>query len=158
MVAAGLIATCLTAAALLLLSKPATGLAYFDKGKVPSTFTVGMSYPNLPETSVCRRLQTYISRDSDRFKAEMVINSDPAISFANSDARIMCSRMQSKLGLLKKLFTGNFTVLKAWADFPDSDLSGDAGSLHYDGNIINRLFIFLTSFLCVYIASLPLSP
>lgn len=137
MVSPGLITAGMIAAALLLLSsKPATALAYFNKGTLPSTFTVGMSYPNLPETSVCRRLQTYISRDSDRFRAEMVTNSDPTINFANSDARIMSSRMQSQLGLLKHMFTGSFTVLKGWADFPDPDLSNDTGSLHYDGRSI----------------------
>ena len=125
------IAATLMTLALLLPDKHANALI-FDKGTFPSSLTVGMKYPNLPETTVCRRLQSYIHRGSDRYRTELVTNSDLTINFANSDARLMSSRMQSKLGLLRKMFTGNFTVTKAWTQFPDPELS-DPGSLHYDG-------------------------
>ena len=141
-----IIAASLVAVALLLPSDRLAIALDFNKGTCPSTFTVGMSYPNLPETTVCRQLQTYISRDSDRFRIEMVTNVDTTINFANSDARIMCSRMQSKLGQLRKAFTGSFTVLKAWAEYPDPNIT-EPGSLHYDGKRFHSLSLLFLSYL-----------
>ena len=129
-----------------LLPAPAVGQQDFTITQVP-TFRVGVFYPGRSnaraedaETQTCRAITDRIDRNSARYNNELVRNTATNINFATSDARIMSSRMQSRLDDLARRYRDRFgrtmTVLKAWTPYPDSDLSGDDKSLHYEGEKI----------------------
>ena len=110
----------------------------FTRAQVPDPFEVGDFYPPRPEVEVCRPIRDYIDRNSARFTNELVTNTNADIVFSTSDSRIMSSRMQSRLNSLASLYrqeTGRrMTVLRAWTQFPDTQIS-DSKSLHYEGEI-----------------------
>ena len=112
----------------------------FSAAPIPNPFRRGDMYPPRTEIQVCRPIQDYIDRGSQRFDTQLVTNNNPDIIFATADSRIMSSRLQSRLNRLASAFYsgGNLyppmRVLKVWTPFPDSDLTGDTGSLHYEGN------------------------
>jgi len=102
-------------------------------------FRVGIFYPTRPgesaeqtEISLCRAIVDHIDRDSPRYRNELVYNTNSKISFQTADSHIMSSRMQSKLGVLEGLSNVRMTVLKAWTQFPDSELQNNE-SLNYEG-------------------------
>ena len=99
---------------------------------IPDPFLPGDSYPNRLETDVCRPIFDHILRNSARFINELVLNTNRHIRFDTEDARLMTSRMQTRLGKLRELYRGGFRVLKAWTEFPDNEVS-DNSSLHYEG-------------------------
>ena len=108
----------------------------FTTAEVPDPFRVNDFYPPRPEVEVCRPIRDYIDRNSARFTNELVTNTNADITFSTADSRIMSSRMQSRLNSLATLYrqqTGRrMTVLRAWTQFPDSQVSDDK-SLHYEG-------------------------
>ena len=127
-----------------LLPPPVVGQQDFTITQVP-TFRVGIFYPGRSnaraadaEIQTCRAITDRIDRNSARYNNELVTNTANDINFANNDARVMSSRMQSRLGDLARRYSNSFgrrmTVLKAWTPFPDADLSGDDQSLHYEGD------------------------
>ena len=129
-----------TAAALLLLLPAAVlGQSDFDYSQqpIPIPFELGDRYPDRPETDVCRPIFDYILRDSARFTNELVFNTNPSVTFATTDSRRMTSRMQTRLDRLLEIYDGEFTVLKAWTEFPDSEVV-DSLSLHYEGEQLLR--------------------
>ena len=82
---------------------------------------------------MCRPIVDHIDRNSARFRAELVTNTNSKISFATADSNIMSSRMQSRLDRLADLYTsGRMTIRKAWSQYPDSQLAG-VNSLHFEG-------------------------
>ena len=111
----------------------------FTGAQIPSVFRVGTLYPtrsNLnalaTEVAICRPIVDQIGRNSARFRAELVTNTNSKISFATADSRIMSSRMQSRLDTLANLYTERtMTIVKAWSQYPDSQLP--SLSLHYEG-------------------------
>ena len=126
----------LCAAMVLVLVSIVQGQQDFTTAEVPDPFRVGDFYPPRPEVEVCRPIRDYIDRNSARFTNELVTNTNPDIIFSTSDSRIMSSRMQSRLNSLASLYrqqTGRrMTVLRAWTQFPNAQISDDK-SLHYEG-------------------------
>ena len=102
---------------------------------IPDPFELGNGYPDRNEADVCRPIFDHIERDSARFKNELVKHVNPKIVFFNNDAHLMSSRMQMRLDGLREIYTGKFTVLKAWTQYPDSEVQ-DSASLHYEGTIL----------------------
>ncbi len=119
------------AAAVLLLEE---GLAQqgFEVEPVPNPFTLSSRYPDRNEEDVCRAIRDYIDQNTPRFTSELVTNGNSQIRFA-SGARVMSSRMQTRLNRLASLY-GTFRVQKAWSQFPDQDIQDDR-SLHYEGKL-----------------------
>ena len=123
---------------LLLLLHWNKGQQNFTHDQVP-IFTVGIFYPTRSgqsaeqaEISLCRAIVDYISRDTPRFRSELVYNTNSKINFQTEDSHIMSSRMQSKLGILEVLNSTRMTIQKAWRPFPDLELQNN-DSLHYEG-------------------------
>ena len=108
--------------------------AQFDYSQqpIPDPFQLGDRYPDREEVEVCRPIVDHIDRNSARFTNELVLNTNPSITFSNNDARLMTSRMQTRLDRLRQLYTRGFTVLKAWTQYPDPEVA-DIASLHYEG-------------------------
>lgn len=104
----------------------------YSQQPIPSPFRLGNRYPNRPETDVCRPIFDHILRNSDRFTNELVLNTNPQIAFETANSRRMTSRMQTRLDRLRQLYRGDFTVLKAWTQYPDPEVV-DSTSLHYEG-------------------------
>ena len=112
----------------------------FTRGQIPSTFSAGRFYPTRPlltnalatEAAICRPIADQIDRNSARFRAELITNTNSKITFATGNSRIMSSRMQSRLDTLADLYIGRrMTILKAWSQYADSQLP--SSSLHYEG-------------------------
>ena len=104
----------------------------FSRQPVPDPFRLGDRYPDRDEVVICRPITSYIRRDSVRFTNELVLNSHRRIKFKDADARLMSSRLQTRLNGLRRVFGGRFTVLKSWTDYPDPEIS-DIRSLHFEG-------------------------
>ena len=104
----------------------------YSQQPIPIPFLQGNSYPNRPETDVCRPIFNHVLRNSARFTNELVFNTNPHIKFATTDSRRMTSRMQTRLDRLREIYSGGFTVLKTWTQYPDSEVP-DPSSLHYEG-------------------------
>ena len=123
-----------TAAITLLLQTAVLAQSQFDYSQqpIPIPFVLGDRYPDRPETDVCRPIFDHILRDSARFTDELVYNANQQVTFATDDSRRMTSRMQTRLDRLREIYDGEFTVLKAWTEFPDSEVQNDL-SLHYEG-------------------------
>lgn len=113
---------------------PVGALTNFDYSEqpIPYPFRLHDRYPNREETDVCRPIFDHIQRNSARFTNELVLSTNPHIAFASVDARRMTSRMQTRLDRLSQLYIGDFTVLKAWTQYPDREVK-DSASLHYEG-------------------------
>ena len=132
---------CLLTLLLTLLTSSDAQQDFRSTAPIPNPFHRGNMYPPRSEIQVCRPIQDYISRGSQRFDTQLVTNSNPDITFATADSRIMSSRLQSRLNrLASNFYSGSnsyppMRVLKAWTPFPDPDLAGDDGSLHYEGII-----------------------
>lgn len=117
----------------------------FTTLQVP-TFVIGVFYPGRSsiateaEVETCRAITDRIDRNTARFNNELVTNPNNGITFATSDSRVMSSRMQSRLDRLADAYYAasgrRMTVLKAWTPFPDSDLSMESESLHYEGKAL----------------------
>ena len=107
---------------------------------VVPTFNVGTFYPSgegnarQVEDAVCGSITDRIRRNSVRYLSELVINSNSRITFATADSRVMSSRMKTTLNALTLTYTSNFTILKAWSQYPDSQLEGIKKSLHFEGD------------------------
>ena len=120
---------------------PTQGQQDFTTAQIPNPFRVGVFYPPRSEVEVCRPIRDYIDRNSARFTNELVTNTNADITFSTSDSRIMSSRMQSRLNSLATLYkqeTGRrMTVLRAWTQFPNAQIS-DSTSLHYEGECLQN--------------------
>ena len=126
------------AATAVLLALSVQGQQDFTIAAVPNPFQVGDFYPPRPEVEVCRPIRDYIDRNSARFMNELVANNNNNdITFSTADSRIMSSRMQSRLNSLASMYRphGRMTVLRAWTQFPSSQIN-NVMSLHYEGTNI----------------------
>ena len=98
----------------------------YTRGPVPDDFDVGEHYPARSEVEECRPIRLRIGRDSRLFRTNLVVNSNPNINFASSDAKRMTSRLQLRLNSLASLFYSRYrlqlTVHLAWVEYsPDDD-------------------------------------
>ena len=109
----------------------------YTRGPVPDNFQVGQHYPARSEMEECRPIRLRIGRDSRLFRTSLVVNSNPGIHFASSDAKRMTSRLQSRLNSLASLFYSRYqlrlTVHLAWVEYSPDDGVDDPQSLHYEG-------------------------
>lgn len=120
----------------------------FTLGQIPDPFEVGDFFPVTvegqdalaTEREVCRPIRDYIRRGSARFNSELLTYTTSRIDFADADSQIMTSRMQTRLETLVQLYRNEygrrqrFTVLRAYAEFPDPDIANPL-SLHYEGEL-----------------------
>jgi hypothetical protein len=108
----------------------------YTNGPVPDVFQMHQSYPDRSEIEECRPIRLRIERNSRRYHSDLLVNTNPDIDFADSDSRVMTSRMQSNLDALASLFYREFslriTVLKTWTEYGDPDIDDDQ-SLHFEG-------------------------
>lgn len=113
----------------------------YSRGPVPDQFRLLDRYPDRSEESQCRPIRLRIERDSRRYRRDLVFNANPDIMFADSDSRLMTSRLQSRLNALSELYRReyglSFRVLKAWTEEADPEVT-DPLSLHYEGELVSR--------------------
>ena len=112
-------------------------LFQYIRPPVPEEFTLGQYYPSRNETQECRPIRLRIARDSHQYRTTLVVNNNPDITFSNSDARVMTSRLQIRLNHLASRYSDEYsarlTVLRAWVEYSDDDGLDDPYSLHYEG-------------------------
>ena len=113
----------------------------YSLGPVPDQFRLLDRYPDRSEESQCRPIRLRIERDSRRYRRDLVFNANPDIMFVDSDARLMTSRLQSRLNALSDLYRREYglglRVVKAWTEEADAEVT-DPLSLHYEGNWLAR--------------------
>ena len=111
----------------------------YSRGPVPQQFRFNMSYPARTEMEECRPIRLRIQRNTRLFRTRLIVNTNGDIIFNNSDARIMTSRLQTRLNALAQLYYQQygrrFTVMKSWAEYGDDDID-DPQSLHYEGQLV----------------------
>lgn len=116
-------------------------------GVVPDEFTLGQHYPSRNETEECRPIRVRIERNSNLFHSNLVLNTNSGIDFAVSDARIMTSRLQTRLNHLALSYMEEFglkiTVLRAWVEYSEGDGLDDPYSLHYEGTFLIIIIIIM---------------
>lgn len=109
----------------------------YSRGPVPETFSRGTRYPDRNETDECRPIRLRVTRQSRLYRTQLVTNSNPNIIFRFADARVMTSRMQTRLNALAvgyfQQYSSKITVLRAWSEYSADDNLGDPHSLHYEG-------------------------
>lgn len=107
----------------------------YASGPVPLVFRLGDRYPDRNESEQCRPIRLRITRNSKLYISKLVTNTNQDIIFKNADARVMTSRLQTRLNVLANRFLGHSSkkikVLKAWSEYSANDSIPD--SLHYEG-------------------------
>lgn len=106
----------------------------YSKGPIPSSFSVGQSYPDRTEDQSCRPIQIRIKRGSKRYN-ELVTYTKDNVWFSTADSRIMSARLHSQLSELADayyyLYGVKLLVQKSWTEYQDHEISET--SLHYEG-------------------------
>jgi len=106
----------------------------YTRDPIPWVFQLGQSYPNREETAQCRPIRLKITRNSRLYITELVNNTSQNIQFQTADARLMTSRMKTKLNSLADIFKAKYDskllVLQSWTD--SSNATG-SDSLHNEG-------------------------
>lgn len=111
----------------------------YSRGEIPTNFILNQSYPDRSEADICRPIRLRIDRVSARFRSELV-TADTRLdaTFATADARVMTSRMYSRLAALAslhgRLSQTKLNVLKVWTTTADREVA-DPLSLHYEGEL-----------------------
>lgn len=112
----------------------------YTRAPVPDEFVLEQRYPNRNEEDVCRPIRLRISRNSHQFRTNLVTNNHHHITFSNSDARVMTSRLQTRLNDLATMYFSRYfariSVLRAWVEYSEDGNGIDPYSLHYEGIII----------------------
>lgn len=112
----------------------------YHQEPVPDPFTQGTRYPNRDEDDECRPIKLRVRRNSVRFNATIIRNSNTQIQYETDDARMMTSRMKSRLDILASWYYSTYgtrlVVELSYIDGNDpgaSDSSVRSTSLHYEG-------------------------
>lgn len=113
------------------------GLQVFQQEPVPSPFRLGDRYPDRNETVECRPIKLRLKRTSRRFSETIIRNTNNDLSYEIDDARLMTSRLKSRLDTLGELYRREFrrrklVVLLTYAEVGNPDVT-DPASLHYEG-------------------------
>ena len=123
-----------------LLAYSQTSPPVYHQEPVPNPFTQGTRYPNREEDDECRPIKLYVRRNSVRFNATIIRNGNTQIQYATDDARLMTSRMKSRLDILASWYYSTYgTRLVVELSYIDgngpgaSDSSVRSNSLHYEG-------------------------
>ena len=115
-------------------------LPVYQQQPIPNPFTRGMMYPNRPEDEECRPIKLRLRRTSLRFTATIIRNTNRDIYYDNEDARLMTSRMKSRLDTLARWYRMTYNtqlrVLISYVDgnVPGYDSSIRQNSLHFEGS------------------------
>lgn len=108
----------------------------FRQDPIPS-FTLGTRYPNLDEDSQCRPIKLRLIRNSLRFTATLVRNTNTDITYSSENARFMTSRLKFRLDLLAEwyltTYSARLTVLLSYAE--PTTTTDRSNSLHYEGKL-----------------------
>ena len=114
-------------------------LPVYQQQPIPDPFTQGLRYPDRDEDDECRPIKLYVGRGSLRFGATIIRNTNPEIDYATEDARLMTSRMKSRLDTLARWYFTTYNtqlgVLISYVDgnVPGYDPSIRVDSLHFEG-------------------------
>ena len=115
----------------------------YNREPVPDTFTRGTRYPNRDEDDECRPIKLRVRRNSFRFHETIIQNSNTQIRYETADARLMTSRMKSRIDILASWYHSNYgtqlRILLSYTDGNDpgtGDSSVRNNSLHYEGKCI----------------------
>lgn len=112
-------------------------LQVFQQEPVPNPFKLGDRYPNRDEDVEVRPIKLRLKRTSRRFSETIIRNTNNDLSYANNDARLMTSRLKSRLDTLGELYEDEYRgqklqVLLTYAEENNPDVT-DTTSLHYEG-------------------------
>ena len=112
-------------------------LQVFQQEPVPDPFTLGDRYPDRDEEVEVRPIKLRLRRTSRRFSETIIRNTNNDLSYANDDARLMTSRLKSRLDRLGELYEDRYRgrrlrVLLTYAEENNPSVS-DSTSLHYEG-------------------------
>ena len=112
-------------------------LQVFQQEPVPDPFTLGDRYPDRDEEVEVRPIKLRLRRTSRRFSETIIRNTNSDLSYANDDARLMTSRLKSRLDRLGELYEDRYRrqrlqVLLTYAEENNPSVS-DSASLHYEG-------------------------
>ena len=111
-------------------------LQVFQQEPVPDPFTLGDRYPDRDEVVEVRPIKLRLRRTSQRFRDTIIRNTNNDLSYANDDARLMTSRLKSRLDTLGELYEDRYRrelqVLLTYAE-EDNPSVTDPASLHYEG-------------------------
>ena len=111
----------------------------FRTDSIPN-FNQGDRYPDRDEDDQCTPIKLRLPRDSQRFTASLVRNTNPLLNFLNEDARFMTSRLKARLDILaawynkaygSRTVTVRLTVILAYAE--PTSVTDRTDSLHYEG-------------------------
>jgi len=107
----------------------------FQQEPIPNFVRVGTRYPDRNEDEQCRPIKLRLIRNSLRFTATLVRNTNNEIIYANEDARFMTSRLKFRLDLLAEWYFNRYrarlTVLLSYAE--STTVTDRSNSLHYEG-------------------------
>ena len=119
----------------------------FRTDSIPN-FNQGDRYPDRDEDDQCTPIKLRLPRDSQRFTASLVRNTNPLLNFVNEDARFMTSRLKARLDILAAWYNKAYgsrtrlTVILAYAE--PTSVTDRTDSLHYEGK--PEYLLILTEF------------
>jgi len=106
----------------------------FAQDPIPN-FRQGVRYPDLDEDDQCRPIKIRLSRNSQRFTATLVRNTNTRITYMSENARFMTSRLKARLDILAEWYFDTYrarlTVILAYAE--PTTVTDRMDSLHYEG-------------------------
>jgi len=112
-------------------------LQVFQQEPVPNPFKLGDRYPDRDEVAEVRPIKLRLKRTSRRFSNTIIRNTNNDLSYVNSDAHLMTSRLKSRLDRLGELYKRRYggrklVVILTYAEEGNSAVT-DPNSLHYEG-------------------------
>lgn len=127
----------LSCGALLSTQQDDDDLEVFQQEPVPDPFELGDRYPDRDEEVEVRPIKLRLQRTSRRFSETIINNDNNDLSYANDDARLMTSRLKSRLDILGGLYEDEYRrqkleVVLTYAEEGNPDVT-DPNSLHYEG-------------------------
>lgn len=127
----------LSCGALLSTQQDDDDLEVFQQEPVPDPFELGDRYPDRDEKVEVRPIKLRLQRTSRRFSETIINNDNNDLSYANDDARLMTSRLKSRLDILGGLYEDEYRrqkleVVLTYAEEGNPDVT-DPNSLHYEG-------------------------
>ena len=127
----------LSCGALLSTQQDDDDLEVFQQEPVPDPFELGDRYPDRDEVVEVRPIKLRLKRTSRRFSETIIRNINDDLSYANDDARLMTSRLKSRLDILGELYEDEYRrqklqVVLTYAEEGNPDVI-DPNSLHYEG-------------------------
>ena len=127
----------LSCGALLSTQQDDDDLEVFQQEPVPDPFKLGDRYPDRDEAVEVRPIKLRLKRTSRRFSETIIRNTNNDLSYANDDARLMTSRLKSRLDILGELYEDEYRrqklqVVLTYAEEGNPDVT-DPNSLHYEG-------------------------